>query len=143
MRKLAALVPILLALSLSQAAFAAADPYGTPVSEAVFVSFADSSAVFMPSAAQQESLSAALRAVQVTVRGRTSTHQPSAKDESLALARGVAARAYLIAHGVSPLKIAVNFVSATDYIADNTTLEGRQANQRVEIDMLFRATPAR
>jgi outer membrane protein OmpA-like peptidoglycan-associated protein len=138
MRKLVRLLPILLLLPLSQAAFAAADPYGAPISEAIFVSFADSSAVFTPSTAQQENLTAANRAALVTVRGRTSTSKASAKDESLALARALAARAYLIAHGVSPLKIDINFASATDYLADNTTPEGKLANQRVEVEMVFR-----
>ena len=142
MRKLAHLALFLCALPLSQLACANTDPYGAPISETVFVSFADSSAVFKLAVAQQESLATAQGAALVTVRGRTSTLKASARDESLALARALAARSYLIAHGVSPLQIAVNFVSADDFIADNTTQEGRQANQRVEIDMVFRILPA-
>lgn len=142
MRKLAPLALLLCALPLSQPARATTDPLGAPISEAVFVSFADSSAVFKPSAAQQESLAIANGAALVTVRGRTSTATPSARDESLALARALAARSYLIAHGVSPLQIAINFASATDFIADNARPEGRQLNQRVEIDMVFRVIPA-
>lgn len=142
MRKLAHLALFLWALPLSQAAHAIADPFGAPISEAIFVSFSDSSTVFKPSPAQEASLATAHGAALVTVRGRTSTARASARDEALALARALAARNYLIAHGVSPLQIAVNFVSADDFIADNTTPEGKQANQRVEVDMVFRIIPA-
>lgn len=142
MRKLSHLVLVLLALPLSLAAQATTDPYGAPISESVFVSFPESSALFRPTAAQQESLAASPNAVQISLRGRTSTEKPSARDEALALARALAARRYLIARGVSPLRISINFVSATDFVADNSTPEGRLANQRVEIDMVFRALAA-
>lgn len=35
-----------------------------------------------------------------------------------------------------PLKIMVNYASAADFIADNTTAAGRAENQRVEIDLV-------
>jgi outer membrane protein OmpA-like peptidoglycan-associated protein len=142
MRTPAHLVLVLLALSLPHAALAITDPYGSPISESVFISFPDSSAVFKPTAAQQESLAVSANAALITLRGRTSTGKPSARDETLALARALAARSYLIAHGVSPLKIAVNFASATDFVADNSTPEGRQSNQRVEVEMVFRILSA-
>ncbi len=72
----------------------------------------------------------------VTIRGRTSTNAPTAQDEALALARATAARAYLVRQGVSPLKIMVNYASASDFIADNATAAGRLENQRVEIDLV-------
>ncbi len=108
-----------------------------PISAAVFVSFADSSAVFKPDADQAARLADAKGAALVTIRGRTSTDKPSAKDESLALARALSARSYLLARGVSPLKVVVNFASAADFIADNSTPEGRHENQRVEVEMVF------
>ncbi|OQW86290.1 MAG: hypothetical protein BWK72_18120 [Rhodoferax ferrireducens] len=149
MRKFVPLAFILAVFPLSQSAVAA-DPasmplvavsapadFGTPISSAVLVSFADSSAAFKPSADQVAHLADAKGAALVTIRGRTSTDKPSAKDESLALSRALAARSYLIARGVSPLKIVVNFASAADYVADNSTPEGRHENQRVEVEMVF------
>lgn len=58
-------------------------------------------------------------------------------DEALALRRALSARQYLIARGVSPLKIMVNFASATDFVADNSTPEGRYQNQRVDIELVY------
>lgn len=111
--------------------------WGTPISSGVIVSFADSSSAFRPSADQVANLADAKGAALVTIRGRTSTDKPTASDEALALARALSARTYLIAHGVSPLKIVINFASATDFIADNSTPEGRHTNQRVEVEMIF------
>lgn len=141
MRTLAPLTSFLLLLSLSQPTLANPDPYGRAISEAVFVSFASGSAAFKPTPAQQERLATSANAALVTVRGRTSTLQPSPRDERLALARALAARSYLIAQGISPLKITINFASATDFLGDNTTPEGQLANQRVEVDMVFRVLP--
>jgi len=53
------------------------------------------------------------------------------------LARAVSARDYLVAQGVSPLKIMINYVSAADFVADNGTPEGRYLNQRVDIQMIY------
>lgn len=110
---------------------------GRLYSAAVLVPFATSSASFRPDAGAQELLAMAPAAVAIYVRGRTSTTKGSAKDERLAAMRALAARAYLVAHGVSPLKVNVNFASAADYIVDNTTAEGQRKNQRVEIEMVF------
>jgi outer membrane protein OmpA-like peptidoglycan-associated protein len=139
MRNFFPLAFILAVLPLSQATFAAevADTFGTPISAAVIVSFQDSSAVFKPDAAQATRLADASGAALVTIRGRTSTDKPTAKDESLALSRALSARSYLIARGVSPLKVVVNFASAADFISDNSTPEGRHENQRVEVEMIF------
>lgn len=155
MRKFFALAFILAVLPLSQAtlaadaaatpldtarAAAAADSsssFGMPISAAVIVSFQDSSAVFKPDSDQATRLADANGAALVTIRGRTSTNRPSAKDESLALSRALSARSYLIARGVSPLKVVVNFASAADFISDNSTPEGRHENQRVEVEMVF------
>lgn len=153
MRKFVPLAFILAAFPWSQAAVAADsarmpivavsapvdsfNSFTTPISSSVLVSFADSSAAFKPSADQVAHLADAKGAALVTIRGRTSTNKPSAKDESLALSRALAARSYLIARGVSPLKIVVNFASGADYVADNSTPEGRYENQRVEVEMVF------
>jgi outer membrane protein OmpA-like peptidoglycan-associated protein len=142
MRKFFPLAFILAVLPLSQATFAAevadsSSSFGMPISAAVIVSFQDSSAVFKPDADQATRLADANGAALVTIRGRTSTNRPSAKDESLALSRALSARSYLIARGVSPLKVVINFASAADFVSDNSTPEGRRENQRVEVEMVF------
>lgn len=110
---------------------------GEPVSGMVSVLFADNSTAFRPTPEQAEMLVDAKDAAMVTINGRTSTNKASLRDEALALARAVSARAWLVERGVSPLKIMINYASATDYAADNTTLEGRKLNQRVEVEVFF------
>ena len=119
------------------AAGMAAVSYGEPVLTAVSVSFSDSSTTFRPDASTAELLAEAKGATIIYVSGRTSTLRPSAADEALALRRALSARQYLIARGVSPLKIMVNFASASDFVADNSTPEGRHQNQRVDIEVIY------
>jgi outer membrane protein OmpA-like peptidoglycan-associated protein len=139
MRKLLFIASLLASITFAQSAMAQepADTFGTPISSAVVVSFADNSSTFRPNTEQAAHLSDAKQAALVTIRGRTSTNTPSARDEALALARALSARSYLVAHGVSPLKIAVNFASAADFVADNLTPEGRRENQRVEVELVY------
>jgi outer membrane protein OmpA-like peptidoglycan-associated protein len=139
MRKLLFIASLLASITFAQSAMAQepADTFGTPISSAVVVSFADSSSTFRPNTEQATHLSDAKQAALVTIRGRTSTNTPSARDEALALARALSARSYLVAHGVSPLKIAVNFASAADFVANNLTPEGRRENQRVEVELVY------
>ena len=142
MRKLTSIAFGLSLLALSHAALAqGATDYGTPISSAVIVTFPDGGTVFKPKLEDAAFLADAKDAALVTIRGRTSTNTPSAKDESLALARALSARSYLVASGVSPLKIAVNFASAADFIANNSTPEGRRENQRVEVEIIY-VTPS-
>ena len=114
---------LFLTLSLASLAFApgamaagaagmAAVSYGEPVLTAVSVSFSDSSTTFRPDASTAELLAEAKGATIIYVSGRTSTLRPSAADEALALRRALSARQYLIARGVSPLKIMVNLGSS-------------------------------
>lgn len=119
------------------AAGMAAVSYGEPVLTAVSVSFPDSSTTFRPDASTAELLAEAKGAAMIYVSGRTSTLRPSAADEALALRRALSARQYLVARGVSPLKIMVNFASASDFVADNSTPEGRYQNQRVDIEIVY------
>ena len=111
--------------------------YGEPVMTAVSVSFPDSSTTFRPDASTAELLAEAKGAAIIYISGRTSTLRASASDEALALRRALSARQYLIARGVSPLKIMVNFASASDFVADNSTPEGRYQNQRVDIEVIY------
>lgn len=138
------LKPHFLALSLAllfgaQTTLAAGEAgnFGTPISTGVSVSFADSSATFQPTPEALELLADARQAAIIYVSGRTSTPRPSASDEALALRRALSVRSYLVARGVSPLKIMVNFASAADFVADNSTPAGRRENQRVDIEVVY------
>lgn len=138
MRKAVSLIWALVALMLSSWASAEYSVgFGAPVSSLVRVSFPDSSTQFQPPSDLLDVLADAKDAAMIYVSGRTSTGKPSARDEALAFARAAAARAYLIERGVSPLKIMVNYVSAADYIEDNSTPAGRHTNQRVDIELIF------
>jgi len=110
---------------------------GVPITSLLTVAFSNSSSDLRLTTEEAAQLQDAPNAALVTVRGRTSTNQPSAKDEALALARAISARNYLIKRGVSPLKISLNYASAMDFIADNSTPEGKLENQRVEIEMIY------
>ena len=110
---------------------------GTPISSMVMVSFPDSSTTFQPPVDVAAVLDDARTASMIYINGRTSTNRPSARDEALALKRALSARKYLVARGVSPLKVMVNFASAADYITENITPEGRYQNQRVEIELVY------
>ena len=133
-----------LAFSLASMIFAqgamAAD-YGsaadTPISSMVMVSFPDSSTTFQPPVDVAAVLDDARTASMIYINGRTSTNRPSARDEALALKRALSARKYLVDRGVSPLKVMVNFASAADFVADNSTAEGRRENQRVDIEVVY------
>jgi len=108
-----------------------------PSSTTVTVVFPKSGSFFRPSLENAALLSEAQDAALIMIRGRSSTLYPSKRDEALCLARAASARQYLIEHGVSPLKIAINYASASDFVATNDTPEGRLRNQRVEIELIF------
>lgn len=110
---------------------------GTPILTTLHVSFPDSGTTFQPSDEVKTALAEAHKAAIIYVSGRTSTNTASPADEALAFKRAASARAYLINRGISPLKIMVNYVSASDFIADNTTVDGRLQNQRVDIELVF------
>lgn len=129
---------IILALSLVfLSSFALATETGTPISTRLYIKFKDGSSKFEPQEDVINTLLEARSAAIIYIGGRTSTTKPSPQDEALAFKRAAAARAYLINLGVSPLKIMINYVSSADFIADNATLEGREKNQRVDIEMIF------
>lgn len=140
-KKIAAAVAI---LGIASGAWASDQPaFGQPVLTAVSVSFGDGSTAFRPDESTAAMLEDAHRASIIYVSGRTSTPKASASDEGLALRRALSARQYLVSRGVSPLKIMVNFASATDFIADNSTAEGRRENQRVDVEVIYVPTLAK
>lgn len=110
--------------------------FDTPSSKTVTVQFPNKGRVFRPSYSDEQELANAAEAALITVRGRTSTIVASPKDESLGLARAISTRKYLIDHGVSPLKVSINYAPG-DFVADNSTQEGRLENQRVEIELVY------
>ena len=58
---------------------------GAPVSTTVFVTFPHGGTVFRPPAESLGTLASAKDAAMITIRGRTSTLTPTAKDEALAV----------------------------------------------------------
>lgn len=103
----------------------------------VTVTFPDNNSKFNPSLEVEKLLESASRASIIFIRGRTSTNNPSAQDEALAFMRAAAARAFLVRRGVSPMKIMINYISAADYVTDNSSEWGKMMNQRVEIEMFY------
>ncbi|HEX7639010.1 MAG TPA: OmpA family protein [Burkholderiaceae bacterium] len=110
---------------------------GDTMASTIIVPFGFNSAAFAPDEVQRLALADAPGAALVAVRARTSNDRATPSDEALALARALAARRYLVAHGVSPLKITINYSSASDYLVPNDTPEGRALNRRVEIEMFY------
>lgn len=111
-----------------------------PASQTVSVYFPYNSTAFRPTQSQVGALLPLLGGDvrDIWVRGRTDGSRPSAADERVALNRALAAKNWLVAQGVSPLKVSVNYVSAGDYVADNVSAAGRAQNRRVDIEVFNR-----
>lgn len=122
---------------ITAAAVLDANSLSMPSSKTITVQFPNRSATFTPSLSDIAMLADAHNAALIIVRGRTSTPFASAKDEMLSLTRAMSARKYLLDHGVSPIKVHINYVSAADFIAENITPEGKALNQRVEIELVY------
>ena len=117
-------------------------PALTVLERAYSVRFPYGSAKFvMPDYASAEMLQNAPRAAVIVVRGRTDGAKWSAGDERVALQRAIAARDYLVAHGIAADKIQISYLSGGDYVADNTTSEGRSQNRRVELQLIMPPQP--
>lgn len=98
------------------------------------VSFEFGSTKFEPPADMVNTLvSAAMQASRVELRGRTDSPVKDDADQRIALGRALAARRYLVAQGVAANKIRVSYLSSGDFIADNSTAEGKAKNRRVDI----------
>lgn len=106
-------------------------------SSTVTVNFPFKGVKFRPSPSQVDDLLARMHtAKHILIRGRTDANNFTFSDETYALKRSLAARKYLIKHGVSPLIVFVNFLSGDDYLSDNTTKAGRALNRRVDIEFI-------
>jgi outer membrane protein OmpA-like peptidoglycan-associated protein len=98
------------------------------------VGFAFASAKFeVPATFSGDLLSAAAQATRIDLRGRTDSAVKDEADRRIALGRALAAQRYLTAHGIEPDKIHVSYLSSGDFIADNSTADGRAQNRRVDI----------
>lgn len=82
-------------------------------------------------------LPAAQVAKTITVHGYTDSPVIDVPNRRIALARAMAARKFLMEHGIAPEKIKVRFSAAGNFVADNTTAAGRSQNRRVEIRMAY------
>ena len=82
-------------------------------------------------------LPAAQVAKTITVHGYTDSSVSDVPNRRIALARAMAARKFLMEHGIAPEKIKVRFSAAGNFVADNTTAAGRSQNRRVEIRMAY------
>jgi outer membrane protein OmpA-like peptidoglycan-associated protein len=71
--------------------------------------------------------------VRVEVGGHTDITGNKATNQRLSQARAEAVRQYLISRGVAPDRITAKGYASTRPIADNTSVEGRAANRRVEL----------
>jgi outer membrane protein OmpA-like peptidoglycan-associated protein len=87
----------------------------------------------IPNDALHQLLSLAMQAKQIHIRGRTDNTKESNFDLNIAKGRALAARNILIENGVNPQTIFIEYSSASDYISENITNEGRAKNRRVEI----------
>lgn len=89
---------------------------------------------FKPSDAMKDKiLSASRTGNSIEVKGRTDAFHTNDGDRKIAIERANNARRFLVENGIENKKIQTTFLSARDYIADNTTAEGRALNRRVEI----------
>jgi outer membrane protein OmpA-like peptidoglycan-associated protein len=90
---------------------------------------------FAPTAVLEgELLKAAAAAKSISIRGRTDATVADEVETSIALARAVHARQFLVANGVDAAKIKTWYRAAGGFVVDNSSPEGRAVNRRVEIE---------
>jgi outer membrane protein OmpA-like peptidoglycan-associated protein len=76
----------------------------------------------------------------ILLRARTDGDSEDAAESRIARERAIAVRSYLVQSGIDPTHIRMTWQAVGDAVADNTTVAGRSANRRVEIE-LYRHTP--
>ena len=106
--------------------------------EAQLLAFAFNSADFSAHEGEAAALVPAAKVAKtITVHGYTDSPVIDVANRRIALARAMAARKFLMEHGIPAEKIKVRFSSAGNFVADNTTDSGRAQNRRVEIRMAY------
>lgn len=109
----------------------------TAAAAIVKVTFPTGGTAFNPRPEVAEVLIASGKAAdRVNVRGRTDSRVAGSLDAKIALGRAMAARTFLVDHGVSADKIRVFSQAEGDFAAPNVTKEGRALNRRVEIEFV-------
>lgn len=109
-----------------------------PQSQIIRIHFSFNSARFQLDTVQSIYLLSSLAGAQrINIRGRTDDQRSSIADEKVALNRAMAVQRYLIEQGVTPDMMSINYLSAGDYIGDNTSKLGRSMNRRVDIEILY------
>jgi outer membrane protein OmpA-like peptidoglycan-associated protein len=107
-------------------------------SAVVRVTYADGSTEFKPGPAVEKVLiDGGMAAQQVNLRGRTDATAADAANARIALGRALAARKFLVAHGVEDSKICFEGTAAGDTVALSTTAKGRALNRRVDIEFVL------
>lgn len=99
-----------------------------------------SAEVVVPAEMRAVLVESARAAPLVVLRGRTDGVIDSAADGSIASARAIAMRDYLVSAGVAASRIHLSHQSMGDHVADNRTPAGRALNRRVEVE-IYRAAP--
>lgn len=100
----------------------------------------NSTRVSIPSEEATALVEEAKAAPLVVLRGRTDGTSDSYAESRIAQARAHAVRDYLVASGVDPSRIRTTHQPSGDHLADNRTLQGRNLNRRVEIEV-YRTLP--
>jgi hypothetical protein len=85
---------------------------------------------------EQELLKAAKEGQRIEIRGGSDAATPSARNERVTKARAINARKYLVSNGVRADRIRTKYFPSGGFIADNSTLEGKARNRRVEIEVI-------
>lgn len=78
---------------------------------------------------------AAPSADSIVVRGHTDSATPNPVDRLIAIERAVKARSWLLANGVQPGTVRLQFRSAGGFISENETAQGRALNRRVDVQL--------
>lgn len=76
------------------------------------------------------------QSARIGIRGHTDASGNEAWNRKLSLARAQAVADHLIASGIDPERLVVSGLGSSEPIADNTTARGREANRRIEFELL-------
>jgi OOP family OmpA-OmpF porin len=71
--------------------------------------------------------------IRVEVQGHTDSTASAKYNQGLSERRAAAIKAYLVSHGVASQRLKTRGFGLTKPVADNSTVEGRQLNRRVEL----------
>lgn len=113
----------------------ACSSYSPPISKTFIFTYPFGEYEVLKSEKFQDLVQEAGLAEIVLIRARTDGVLKTDSDEEVARNRALSMRSALLEHGISPLKINLNYASAMDYTSENDTTEGRAKNRRVEVHL--------